>query len=36
MTLQLLDTFSGIGGLSSSAEHIVGGFETVAVVEREP
>jgi DNA (cytosine-5)-methyltransferase 1 len=36
MTLQLLDTFSGIGGFSYAAEHIVGGFETVAFVEREP
>jgi DNA (cytosine-5)-methyltransferase 1 len=36
MTLQLLDTFSGIGGFSYAAERIVGGFETVAFVEREP
>ena len=36
MTLRLLDTFSGIGGFSYAAERIVGGFETVAVVEREP
>jgi DNA (cytosine-5)-methyltransferase 1 len=36
MTLRLLDTFSGIGGFSYAAEHIVGGFETVAFVEREP
>jgi DNA (cytosine-5)-methyltransferase 1 len=31
-----LDTFSGIGGFSYAAERIVGGFETVAFVEREP
>jgi len=36
MTLRLLDTFSGIGGFSYAAEYIVGGFETVAFVEREP
>ena len=36
MTLRLLDTFSGIGGFSYAAEHIVGGFKTVAFVEREP
>ena len=36
MTLLLLDTFSGIGGFSYAAERIVGGFETVAFVEREP
>jgi DNA (cytosine-5)-methyltransferase 1 len=36
VTLRLLDTFSGIGGFSYAAEHIVGGFETVAFVEREP
>jgi DNA (cytosine-5)-methyltransferase 1 len=36
LTLQLLDTFSGIGGFSYAAEHIVGGFETVGFVEREP
>ncbi|AZB50543.1 DNA-cytosine methyltransferase [Synechococcus phage S-H1] len=35
MTLRLLDTFSGIGGFSYAAERIVGGFETVAFVERE-
>lgn len=34
MTLRLLDTFSGIGGFSYAAERIVGGFETVAFVER--
>ena len=34
--LRLLDTFSGIGGFSYAAERIVGGFETVAFVEREP
>ena len=36
MTLRLLDTFSGIGGFSLAAEHLVGGYETVAFVEREP
>ena len=36
MTLRLLDTFSGIGGFSYAAEKIVGGYETVAFVEREP
>jgi DNA (cytosine-5)-methyltransferase 1 len=36
LTLQLLDTFSGIGGFSYAAKHIVGGFETVGFVEREP
>jgi len=36
MTLRMLDTFSGIGGFSYAAERIVGGFETVAFVEREP
>ena len=36
MTLRLLDTFSGIGGFSYAAEYLVGGFETVAFVEREP
>jgi DNA (cytosine-5)-methyltransferase 1 len=36
LTLRLLDTFSGIGGFSYAAERIVGGFETVAFVEREP
>ena len=36
MTLRILDTFTGIGGFSYAAEHIVGGFETVAFVEREP
>ena len=35
MTLRLLDTFSGIGGFSYAAEHLVGGFRTVAFVERE-
>lgn len=36
MTLRLLDTFSGIGGFSYAAERLVGGFQTVAFVEREP
>ena len=34
--LRLLDTFSGIGGFSYAAERIVGGYVTVAFVEREP
>jgi DNA (cytosine-5)-methyltransferase 1 len=34
--LRLLDLFSGIGGFSYAAERIVGGFETVQFVEREP
>jgi DNA (cytosine-5)-methyltransferase 1 len=34
--LRLLDLFSGIGGFSYAAEHLVGGYETVAFVEREP
>jgi DNA (cytosine-5)-methyltransferase 1 len=34
--LRLLDLFSGIGGFSYAAEHLVGGFQTVAFVEREP
>ena len=36
MTLRLLDLFSGIGGFSYAAEHLVGGFKTVQFVEREP
>jgi DNA (cytosine-5)-methyltransferase 1 len=36
MTLRLLDTFSGIGGFSYAAEQLVGGFQTVGFVEREP
>ena len=36
MTLRLLDTFSGIGGFSYAAERLVGGYQTVAFVEREP
>jgi DNA (cytosine-5)-methyltransferase 1 len=36
MTLRLLDLFSGIGGFSYAAEYLVGGYETVAFVEREP
>lgn len=35
MTLQLLDTFSGIGGFSLAARWI-GGIETVQFVERDP
>ena len=34
--LRLLDTFAGIGGFSYAAEHLVGGYQTVAFVEREP
>jgi DNA (cytosine-5)-methyltransferase 1 len=34
--LRLLDLFSGIGGFSYAAEHLVGGYKTVAFVEREP
>jgi len=34
--LRLIDTFSGIGGFSYSAEKLVGGFKTVAFVECEP
>ena len=34
--LRLLDLFSGIGGFSFAAEHLVGGYQTVAFVEREP
>jgi len=36
MTLRLLDTFSGIGGFSYAAEHLVGGYETVQFIEIEP
>jgi len=36
MTLRLLDLFSGIGGFSYAAEHLVGGYTTVQFVEREP
>jgi DNA (cytosine-5)-methyltransferase 1 len=36
VTLRLLDLFSGIGGFSYAAERLVGGYETVAFVEREP
>jgi len=35
MNLRMLDTFSGIGGFSLAARWL-GGFETVAFVEREP
>jgi DNA (cytosine-5)-methyltransferase 1 len=34
--LRLLDLFSGIGGFSFAAEHLLGGFKTVQFVEREP
>ena len=33
MTLKVLDLFSGIGGFSYAAEHLVGGFETTQFVE---
>ena len=36
MTLRLLDAFSGIGGFSYAAEHLVGGYETVQFIEIEP
>ena len=35
-TLRLIDLFSGIGGFSYAAEHLVGGYSTVQFVEREP
>ena len=34
--MKIVDLFSGIGGFSYAAEKLVGGFETVAFVEREP
>ena len=34
--LELLDTFSGIGGFSYAAEKLVGGFETTQFIEIEP
>jgi DNA (cytosine-5)-methyltransferase 1 len=34
--LKLLDLFSGIGGFSYAAEYIVGGYQTVQFVEKEP
>jgi len=36
MTLKVLDLFSGIGGFSYAAEHLVGGFETTQFVELNP
>ena len=33
--MKIVDLFSGIGGFSYAAEKLVGGFETVAFVERE-
>ena len=36
MTLKVLDLFSGIGGFSYAAEHLVGGFETTQFVEIDP
>ena len=33
--MKIVDLFSGIGGFSYAAEQIVGGFETVAFVERD-
>ena len=32
---KIVDLFSGIGGFSYAAEQIVGGFETIAFVERD-
>lgn len=34
--LRLLDLFSGIGGFSYAAETLLGGYQTVQFVEREP
>ena len=34
--MKIVDLFSGIGGFSYAAEKLVGGFETIAFVEREP
>lgn len=34
--MKIVDLFSGIGGFSYAAEKLVGGFKTVAFVEREP
>ena len=36
MTLKIIDTFSGIGGVSYAAEKLVGGFQTIQFVECEP
>jgi len=36
MTLKVLDLFSGIGGFSYAAHHLVGGFETTRFVEINP
>ena len=36
MTLKVLDLFSGIGGFSYAAHHLVGGFETTQFVEIDP
>ena len=33
--MKIVDLFSGIGGFSYAAEQIVGGFETIAFVERD-
>jgi len=33
--MKIVDLFSGVGGFSYAAEQIVGGFETVAFVERD-
>jgi DNA (cytosine-5)-methyltransferase 1 len=35
-SIRLLDLFSGIGGFSYAAEHLVGGFSTVQFVEQNP
>ena len=34
--LKLLDTFAGIGGFSYAAEKLVGGYETVGFIEKDP
>jgi len=34
--LKLLDTFAGIGGFSYAAEKLVGGFETIGFIEKDP
>ena len=34
--LKLLDTFAGIGGFSYAAEKLVGGYETIGFIEKDP
>ena len=36
MKLKLLDTFAGIGGFSYAAEKLVGGYETIGFIEKDP